>query len=371
VSNSVSGDLNAADTNNVQDGFRVILAGANTANNYGTYAVDAHGVWTYTLDNANPAVGALTTGQTLTDSFTVLSKDGTAQTVDIVIRTNEAPAVVEPAPLAGFAETIVDPAGPDLLVPNSGYWFVVDFDGPDGARAEAIARGGAYGLVLKAEDTPVNGVVVNINPNNDDWGVSALSYSAGVETMRDTSEFTYAGYAGATSTAFPGTLSFLDAGSGIDVRWAGTDIATPDGLFSFAVDITGAAFTDVAPGDMTVNGVSAEAFPDADAGQIGFTDPDSGDSHTATVTGVTVTGDAGLLNGADAFDFLNLQPVDQGTDTVDWDFQMPNTVIADVLAGLSDGEVLTFGYNVEIADTLGGSDVAHLTISLNDDGLFV
>jgi VCBS repeat-containing protein len=82
---TVSGDLNAADANNTADAFRVITAGAMTVNSYGTYAVDAAGVWTYTLDNANPAVGALNNGQTLSDSFIVYTEDGTAQTVDIVI----------------------------------------------------------------------------------------------------------------------------------------------------------------------------------------------------------------------------------------------------------------------------------------------
>ena len=37
----------------------------------------AGGVWIYTLDNSNSAVNALNTGQTLTDSFTVHTLDGT------------------------------------------------------------------------------------------------------------------------------------------------------------------------------------------------------------------------------------------------------------------------------------------------------
>ena len=38
----------------------------------------AGGVWTYTLDNSNAAVQALNAGQTLTDTFTVTTVDGTA-----------------------------------------------------------------------------------------------------------------------------------------------------------------------------------------------------------------------------------------------------------------------------------------------------
>ena len=43
---------------------------------------DGGGVWTYTLDNSNAAVQALNDGPPLTDTFTVLSEDGTAQAGD-------------------------------------------------------------------------------------------------------------------------------------------------------------------------------------------------------------------------------------------------------------------------------------------------
>ena len=45
---------------------------------YGTFTMTAAGVWTYTLDNANSAVQALNVGDTLTDTFTVTTVDGTA-----------------------------------------------------------------------------------------------------------------------------------------------------------------------------------------------------------------------------------------------------------------------------------------------------
>ena len=45
----------------------------------------AAGVWAYTLDNANSAVQALNVGDTLTDSFTVTTVDGTPQLVTITI----------------------------------------------------------------------------------------------------------------------------------------------------------------------------------------------------------------------------------------------------------------------------------------------
>ena len=56
-----------------------------SANGYGSFTMTAAGVWAYTLDNANSAVQALNVGDTLTDSFTVTTVDGTPQLVTITI----------------------------------------------------------------------------------------------------------------------------------------------------------------------------------------------------------------------------------------------------------------------------------------------
>ena len=66
---TATGDLNSADVDNPGDSWQAV-AGAATASGYGTYALSAAGVWTYTLDNSNPAVQALNVGDTLTDTFT-------------------------------------------------------------------------------------------------------------------------------------------------------------------------------------------------------------------------------------------------------------------------------------------------------------
>ena len=50
------------------DAWQAVAAGAASANGYGSYALDATGVWTYTLDNSNAAVQALNVAATLTDS---------------------------------------------------------------------------------------------------------------------------------------------------------------------------------------------------------------------------------------------------------------------------------------------------------------
>jgi VCBS repeat-containing protein len=66
---------------------------SNVAGTYGTFSMLANGNWTYTLNNADPAVQGLAQGETVTDSFTVTSFDGTAtQTVTVTVTgTNDAP----------------------------------------------------------------------------------------------------------------------------------------------------------------------------------------------------------------------------------------------------------------------------------------
>ena len=58
----------------------------------------AAGVWTYTLNNANSAVQALNVGDTLTDTFTVTTVDGTPQVVTVTITRQPTTRPSFPAP---------------------------------------------------------------------------------------------------------------------------------------------------------------------------------------------------------------------------------------------------------------------------------
>ena len=71
----------------------VVAPGTGTIGGYGTYAVTADGLWTYTLDNSNAAVQALNGADTLTDTFNVTA-DGTAQLVTITIHAQNDAAVI-------------------------------------------------------------------------------------------------------------------------------------------------------------------------------------------------------------------------------------------------------------------------------------
>ncbi len=67
------------------DAWTAVGTATASTNGFGTYTLTAAGLWTYTLDNSNAAVQALNAGQTLTDTFTVTTVDGTAQLVTVTI----------------------------------------------------------------------------------------------------------------------------------------------------------------------------------------------------------------------------------------------------------------------------------------------
>ena len=71
-----------ADADNADNIFTAVTGQTAT---YGTYAVTAAGVWTYTLNNANATIDALGLGQSATDTITVTAQDDTTKDVTITI----------------------------------------------------------------------------------------------------------------------------------------------------------------------------------------------------------------------------------------------------------------------------------------------
>ena len=91
---TATGDLSSTDVDNPNDAWTAVSTATASANGYGTYTLTAAGVWTYTLNNSNAAVQALNVGDTLTDSFTVTTVDGTAQLVTVTINGANDAAVI-------------------------------------------------------------------------------------------------------------------------------------------------------------------------------------------------------------------------------------------------------------------------------------
>ena len=109
------------------------VAQAGTAGSYGTFTIDAAGVWTYTASSAhNEFVG----GTTYSDTFQVASADGTTTSVTVnILGTNDA-AVLSSATV-GLSET-------NAVLTTGGTLTISDVDSPASFVAQA-GTAGSYG----------------------------------------------------------------------------------------------------------------------------------------------------------------------------------------------------------------------------------
>ncbi len=87
---NASGTLTIADVDSGESSFQ---PQSNTAGTYGSFTVDANGNWHYSADNSQSAIQQLGAGESLSETFTVTSADG-SKTQDVTVTvtgTNDAP----------------------------------------------------------------------------------------------------------------------------------------------------------------------------------------------------------------------------------------------------------------------------------------
>ena len=82
-------DGSGVDNQGADQGTTKVLA-QSVKGTYGTVVFNADGTYTYKLDNDNPVVDALNTGETLTDTmaYTLVDEDGSTDTADLIITIN-------------------------------------------------------------------------------------------------------------------------------------------------------------------------------------------------------------------------------------------------------------------------------------------
>src|SRR5207302_1649024 len=98
---TTGGTLTVSDVDSAQ----TFVAQTNVAGTNGTFSIAANGAWTYT---ANSAFDSLNVGQSLSDTFTVASADGTTTTVQVTINGTNDAAVLSSATVA-LSETNAPP----------------------------------------------------------------------------------------------------------------------------------------------------------------------------------------------------------------------------------------------------------------------
>src|SRR6266478_3669046 len=156
---TVSGTLSATDVDNASTDFSLVTDGT-----HGTLTINAAGAWTYTLNNADPAVDALNTFSTpLVDHVTVQTADGTQQIINITINGANDAAVIT-GDVAKSVTEAVAPAGGGIStvsgtlsatdVDNASTDFSLVTDGTHGTLT--INAAGAWTYTLNNADPAVD-----------------------------------------------------------------------------------------------------------------------------------------------------------------------------------------------------------------------
>jgi VCBS repeat-containing protein len=115
------------------DDIQAFVAQSNVVGTYGTFSIAADGTWSYT---ANSAYDNLNVGQTISETFTVASTDGTTGTVQVTIQGTNDAAVISSASVV-VAET-------NAAITASGTLSVSDVDDPSSVVPQSNVAG-AYG----------------------------------------------------------------------------------------------------------------------------------------------------------------------------------------------------------------------------------
>ena len=345
---TATGDLNSADVDNAADAWMAVSAPAASASSYGTYTLTEAGVWTYTLNNSNATVQALNVGQTLTDTFTATTADGTAKLVTITINgSNDTPTAVadnnagdlvsESGVNPGNAPFAGDPSAAGNVLTNDLDVDSVDTKTVVAVNGEALNVGqplvGTYGTLTLLANGSWSYALDNADPDTN-----AL---AQVQTATDVFTYTMADSSGATSSA---TIAIAITGTNDapDIILRSGDSATAN------LTETGARLT--TSGTMTVR------------------DPDLTDAVNASVTAVVLSGTTGGLTAADVLGMLSVIPgsiaADPGdTNNLGWAFNSG----AQAFDFLNTGETLTLAYTVQATDG-SASDAQTVTVTIDGSG---
>jgi VCBS repeat-containing protein len=234
---STSGALTIADVDAGQSNFAPQASTAG-GNGYGSFTLAADGNWTYTADNSQTAIQQLAVGQSISDSFTAVSSDGTAsQVVTVTITgTNDVPVI------GGVASGAVSE---DVSTPNlstGGALTIADVDQGQSNFAPQANTGGSngYGSFTLAAD--------------GDWSYTADNNQSAIQQL---------GAGESLSESFTAVSSDGTASQVVTVTITGTnDVPVIGGVAS------GAASEDDSAPSLSTSG--ALTITDVDAGQSNF-----------------------------------------------------------------------------------------------------
>ncbi|WZI66393.1 MAG: ExeM/NucH family extracellular endonuclease [Gloeotrichia echinulata IR180] len=315
--NTVTGSLSVTDV----DSPATFVAQTNSSGTYGSFTISNNGNWSYSLNNSNSATNALTAGQTVNDTFTVQTADGTSQTVTITVTGANDSAIIS----GNITGAVTEDAAQNTV---TGSLSVTDVDSPATFVAQTNSSG-TYGSF-----TISNNGNWSYSLNNSNSATNALT--AG-QTVNDT--FTVQTADGTSQTV---TITVTGANDGITILGtAGNDTLTGTDGSDIISGLAGNDTLNGGAGNDTLNGGIGNDVLNGDAGDD------------------NLNGDAGndVLNGGDGNDSLN---GGVGNDTLTGGAGNDNLnggVGNDTLTGGAGNDNLNGGIGNDVLDGGVGNDV--------------
>jgi VCBS repeat-containing protein len=226
---------------------------------YGTLDITQAGALTYTLNNSQANVEALTQGQSLTDSATVqatdnhgntattpvsVTIDGASPTVSVTIAGSGAPVAASYNQFLGFGDSNID----------SGYFFntpISNNSTTQGQYRDAVAAGGGLPTSL--------GGVMNSTLLAEDFGLNADSYNPNTHTSGSALGTNYAASGATVTGSLSGSLA-PSITSQITTYLSSTGgVANPDALYLISGGGNDEKIAENLPGQQGENFMISEA----------------------------------------------------------------------------------------------------------------
>ena len=238
-----SGKLSITDPDSGEAAF-VPLTPATGSGTYGQFAISANGAWAYSADNTQSAIQHLAAGQTLTDTVTVRSVDGTPHQIDITIHgTNDAPvltaatasATEDGAQASGrMTATDVDTGDTKTFSTGTVAGFTMNTDGswtfdPTDAAYQHLAAGQIQVVTIPVTVTDSQGATDTENLAITVTGTGDAAVIGGVDTGSVTENT--AGVDMSPTYAQPGISTLGKAGLFFDGKLTITDPDSGEAVF--------------------------------------------------------------------------------------------------------------------------------------------
>ncbi|MHC8370872.1 VCBS domain-containing protein [Pseudomonas sp. MDT1-85] len=346
---TTNGTLTISDVDNPE----TFQAQSGTAGTNGTFAINTAGNWSYT---ANSAFDALNVGDSLTDTFTVLSADGTATAVTVTINgSNDSPTITSngggTTASVSMAEnttvvTTVAATDADLPAQTLSYSIV---GGADAAKFSIVSGSGALSFVSAPNfeaptDSGTNNIYDVIVRASDGTLFDDQALAVSVTGVNDNSPVITSNGGGATAS-----INVAENTSAVTTVVA-SDADLPAQTLSYSILNT--AGTDFSKFSISSSGVlTFKSAPDYENAQ----DVGGADGDNAYVVGVQVAdGNGGIDTQTITVNVQNV--VETPIDTV-----APTVTVTGTALGNSIGSVSTITF--QFSEAVSGFNLADVTVS--------